>query len=146
MKLNLGCGDKYLNDFVNVDVRGKADVYHDLDKYPYPFKNSSVDFILASHILEHLKEPIRFFYEIKRILKNGGIAEISVPHYKDGKGAYSSFGHKGFYHELAIKTVCEKGEDSLLSDLNFIHISTRIQRGRFLKWQKRQIFWRIQKK
>jgi predicted SAM-dependent methyltransferase len=146
IKLNLGCGDKYYMDFVNVDVSGKmVDVYHDLDKFPYPFKANSIDFILASHILEHLKDTAKFFQEIKRILKKGGIAEISVPHYKS-YGAYASFGHRGFFHEEAIKTVCEQGEDNMFNEFNFKHISTFVKRGRFLKWQKREIFWVIQKK
>jgi len=144
IKLNLGCGNDKREGFINADIDGDADLLWDLNRFPYPFKENSVDFIIASHIVEHLKEPLDFFKEIKRILKPKGVAKISVPHYKS-KGAYCSFGHKGFYHEEAINCVCENGEDNSFNNLNFKLLSTKIQRGRFLKWQKRQIFWSIQK-
>ncbi|HLG25011.1 MAG TPA: methyltransferase domain-containing protein [Candidatus Nanoarchaeia archaeon] len=81
-RLNLGCGYDYRKDWINVDNdrKKKADLYFNIDKYPYPFKKEEFDHILASHIVEHLENPFRFMDEIKRILKKDGVLEIIVPH------------------------------------------------------------------
>ena len=143
VKLNLGCGKDYRKDFINVDSDKPADVLHNLNTFPYPFKENSVDFIFASHIVEHLKDPELALKEMNRILKKGGILEIKVPHYKS-KGAYCTFGHRGFYHEEAINSITNIKDES--NDLpKFKHIITKIKRGRFLKWQKREITWIVQK-
>ena len=76
LRLNLGSGYKKIKGFINVDLNAtNADIKHNLNKYSYPFKDNSVDYILASHILEHLKEPMDFFKELQRILKTGGRAK-----------------------------------------------------------------------
>ena len=56
MKLNLGCGNKLLKGYINLDKFNyyKCDVTHDLEKFPYPFNNDSVNEILLSHVLEHI--------------------------------------------------------------------------------------------
>ena len=56
-KLNLGCGDKILPGYVNVDVaasrRGlKPDVLCDLHKLT-SFEDNTVDEILSVHVVEH---------------------------------------------------------------------------------------------
>jgi len=56
-KLNLGCGDKILPGYVNVDVaasrRGlKPDVLCDLHKLT-SFEDNTVDGILSVHVVEH---------------------------------------------------------------------------------------------
>ena len=44
MKLNLGCGKDYIDDWVNVDFYddSKCDVTHDLEAFPWPWENDSV--------------------------------------------------------------------------------------------------------
>ena len=77
MKLNLGCGKRYLKGYINVDIKKPCDLIHDLNKYPYPF--SDVEFIKAHHIIEHLNNPLMFLKEAERILMINGIIEIEVP-------------------------------------------------------------------
>jgi len=145
-KLNLGSGEKKIKGFINVDLHAtNADIKHDLNKYPYPFKNNSVDYILASHILEHLKEPMEFFKELQRILKENGRAKIIVPHCDASGGAYGAMDHRNHYHEGAIETITGI-QISSFSKEPFKLIKTILDRGRFLKWQKRQITWIIEKK
>ena len=86
MKLNLGCGDKILDGWINIDKFDtfKVDIVHDLERIPYPFEDDSVDEILLSHVLEHLgQNPDTFnniIMELYRICKNNCVINIVVPH------------------------------------------------------------------
>ncbi len=86
VKLNLGCGDVLLEGWINVDRREDVpgiDVNYDLSR-PFPFRDSTVDFIYNEHFLEHLtpEEGVRFLRECRRCLKPGGVARIAMPHIK----------------------------------------------------------------
>lgn len=97
-KLNLGCGPDIKEGFVNMDVikmKG-IDVVHDLNKFPYPFKDDTFDFILASHVLEHLDDIIKVMAELKRISKPGARMVIMGPHFSCGL-AYRDPTHKRFF-------------------------------------------------
>jgi len=86
MKLNLGCGSKIYEGYVNVDKFDiyNVDIQHDLEKTPYPFKDNSVEEIILSHVLEHLgQDPevfINIIKEFYRICKNQALIKIDVPH------------------------------------------------------------------
>lgn len=46
MKLNLGSGVKSLKGYTNVDKYkhgNNTQILHDLEKFPYPFKDNSID-------------------------------------------------------------------------------------------------------
>lgn len=81
MKLNVGCGDDYLEGYVNVDVdeRVRADV-HCL-AWELPYDDGIVDEILASHVIEHFVEPDRdeALAEWWRVLKSGGLLTVRCP-------------------------------------------------------------------
>ena len=76
MNLNLGCGSKIYDDYVNVDKFDlyDIDIQHDLEKFPYPFDDNSVEEIILSHVLEHVGQDPNVFItilkEIYRICKN----------------------------------------------------------------------------
>ena len=77
-KLNLGCGDKILPGYINVDVAEarlgkKPDVLCDLRKLT-PFEDQSVDEILSVHVVEHFWrwEVVDILKEWVRVLKPGG--------------------------------------------------------------------------
>ena len=86
LNLNLGSGSKRIKDYINVDKYKifKPDIIHDLEQFPYPFENSSVDNIILSHILEHIgQKPDTFnsiMKELYRISKNQALINITVPH------------------------------------------------------------------
>jgi predicted SAM-dependent methyltransferase len=82
-RLNLGCGNRVLKGYVNLDIekRDGVDVVHNLDVYPYPFKDNEFDEILADNVLEHLNDTIGVMKELHRILKKGGRLTIRVPYY-----------------------------------------------------------------
>ena len=86
IKLNLGSGSKILPGYTNVDKFDtyNPDIVHDLEKFPYPFKDNSVNEILLSHVLEHVGQNPDIFNkiirELYRICANGTIINIKVPH------------------------------------------------------------------
>ena len=86
MKLNLGSGSKILEGYTNVDKYDyyKPDIVHDLEIFPYPFKDNSVDEILLSHVLEHIGQSPEIFLgivkEFYRICRNNSLIKIIVPH------------------------------------------------------------------
>ncbi len=109
--LNLGCGTAKIPGALGVDrvyIEGFVDVVHDLDTFPYPFEESSVDEAWLIFTLEHLEDPFKVLEEVYRILKPGGQVFIRVPHYSScycwgeltHKRAFSSgfwlvFSHQG---------------------------------------------------
>jgi predicted SAM-dependent methyltransferase len=81
VKLNLGCGSEFLEGYVNVDYNmdDPRVTSVDLSAYPLPWATGSVDFILCSHVLEHLPDPMRFISECQRILRPGGEIVFKLP-------------------------------------------------------------------
>lgn len=51
----------------------------DLNKEKIPFEDDYFDVIVASHIIEHLNEPLNFFRECMRVLKPSGMLYIEAP-------------------------------------------------------------------
>lgn len=86
MKLNLGSGNKRYDGFLNVDKFNgfKPDFVHDLEKFPYPFEDNTINEIKMYHILEHLGQEPKIFNniitEIYRISKKHAKIDIRVPH------------------------------------------------------------------
>lgn len=85
LKLNLGCGDKILPGYTNVDVassrRGQApDVLCDLRSLG-PFKDNSADEILSVHVVEHFWrwEVDAVLREWVRVLRPGGLMVLECP-------------------------------------------------------------------
>lgn len=51
-----------------------------------PFEDDSYEFVVCSHVLEHIPDDARAFAEVRRVLKPGGYAFFMVPLVVDGKG------------------------------------------------------------
>ena len=97
MKLNLGCYNKKMYGFVNVDIREdvQPDLVDDIFKLE-KVKNNSVDLIYACHVLEHLdaQESMVALQRWYDILKNGGTVRIAVPNME------KVFAHYFYYRDL----------------------------------------------
>ena len=84
LKLNLGCGNKRMPGFVNVDKFGSPDLRHDLEVFPWPWPDNSVGEVVMNHVLEHLGESTATFLgimkELYRVCAGGARVVIAVPH------------------------------------------------------------------
>jgi len=98
VKLDLGCGSSCAEGFVGVDVRPLPNVAIVADlTQRWPFEDSSIEAIRASHFFEHLAEPLRTMDEAYRILVPGGMLEIDVPS-TNGMGAFQDPTHRSFWN------------------------------------------------
>jgi predicted SAM-dependent methyltransferase len=80
--LNLGCGERFHPDWINVDLTaGRSGVIvHDLAK-GIPFSSESVDAVYLAAVFEHIRrnDAANFLREIYRVLKPVGIVRVGVP-------------------------------------------------------------------
>lgn len=83
IKLNLGCGNHYLNDYVNVDLYPefcqKVDASYDIKNLPHA--DETVDEIISSHVIEHfdMNTGQKVLKEWYRALKPQGILRLETP-------------------------------------------------------------------
>jgi hypothetical protein len=86
IKLNLGCGDKRLSGYLNVDsvAACNPDMVCDLEQFPWPWETDSVQEIVLSHVLEHLGETrdiyLGIMKEMYRVCSHNALIHIFVPH------------------------------------------------------------------
>lgn len=92
--VNLGSGEDYRDgeNWLNVDYNDRydPDVVHDLNKR-WPFPETSFDYVLASHVFEHLDDLAFQFREASRVLQPGGMLVIKVP---IGTNAFTDWTHQ----------------------------------------------------
>lgn len=92
--LNLGCGEQYEEEAVNVDYyASRVDVRHDLDVIPYPFADNTFDEIRCYNVIEHLEKVIPVMEELHRIGRPGCRVTIRVPHFRSAC-LYEDLTHK----------------------------------------------------
>jgi len=87
--LDVGCGINKKPGAIGIDrnAASRADVLAELDRFPYPFRDSSFDALQAVHVIEHVSDVIRTMEEFHRLVRAGGEVFIVTPHYTD----FSSF-------------------------------------------------------
>jgi SAM-dependent methyltransferase len=87
--LDVGCGIHKQPGAIGLDRNpaSRADVLADLDRFPYPFADSSFDRLTAIHVIEHVDDVVRTMEEFHRLVRQGGTVRIETPHYTD----FSSF-------------------------------------------------------
>ncbi len=84
-KVDFGCGTSKRKGFIGVDVLPLpgVDIVHDLNKFPYPFKDDEIDFAWMDQVLEHVEDPLS-----EEILRGGfkgkDLIKISVKTEDDG--------------------------------------------------------------
>jgi predicted SAM-dependent methyltransferase len=99
IKLNIGCGGRPLPGYINVDSddlealklrypqqRFLDDIkIYQYDIFNLPFPDESVAEVRADSLIEHLSfiEEPKFFYEVKRVLRPGGIFLFSTTDFEE---------------------------------------------------------------
>lgn len=84
-KLHIGCGRNILDGWVNLDIfkMQGVDVVADLDdckNTPLPFEENVFDEFYASHVIEHIKNPLPMLQELYRIAKPNSKAIFRCPY------------------------------------------------------------------
>ena len=86
LRLNLGCGAKHLEGYVNVDKFGNPDLRFDLETFPWPWEDNSVRAIELRHVLEHLGQQteiyLKIIRELYRICSSRATMRVVVPHHR----------------------------------------------------------------
>ena len=98
IKLNLGAGNDKKEDYLNIDNSPlvSPDILCDLEEAKLPFEDSSVDEIIAYHVLEHITNFIPLVYELHRVCKSGAKIYVRCPFYS-GWGQYNDPTHVRFF-------------------------------------------------
>lgn len=80
--LNLGCGQRYHKDWINIDFTSSSPyvIAHNLI-HGIPFADNYFDVVYHSHVLEHFPKSFsqNFINECYRVLKPNGIIRVVVP-------------------------------------------------------------------
>lgn len=82
-KIEFGAGNRIQNpnEWINHDLikhREEIDCVFDLNKFPYPLDDNSMQCIRAYDVLEHIEDVIGFMNECHRIIKKGGVMDLRV--------------------------------------------------------------------
>src|ERR1051325_5898267 len=86
MKLNLGCGSKALEGFVNVDKyrTDATDLVLDLETTPWPWPSDCAEEVRFIHSLEHMGHDtevcLGIMRELYRVCADGAKIVIHAPH------------------------------------------------------------------
>jgi len=109
-KLNLGCGERHMGGFVNIDISSKCnpDYVWDILETPWPEEwapPGEIEYIMMDNLLEHLyaEEKIKVMNECHRVLERGGRVKIIAPVLKPGEKflnqVFSDPTHKSYFTE-----------------------------------------------
>ena len=82
-KLNLGCGNRRMKGYVNLDLLPNkgVDIVWDMNNTPYPFTEDTFIEVCADHSLEHCYNFHEIMVELHRICKPKAKLFIEVPYY-----------------------------------------------------------------
>lgn len=108
-KLDLACGQVPKAGFEGVDLWPGATHVVDLQRFPWPFEDNSIEEIYCSHYIEHIPQyPLvakpdgttqnpffAFFDEVHRILQPGGWIEVVTPNARNNR-AFQDPTHQRF--------------------------------------------------
>ena len=134
--LDVGCGINKTPGAIGIDrnLASRADVICDLDRFPYPFADSSFDAVQAIHVIEHVADVMRTMEEFHRLLRPNGRIRIETPHYTD----FSSFcdpTHRSHLNSFSFRYFGEDhGGFGYYTQARLREVKVRVKLLRFWKW------------
>lgn len=96
--LDLGCGKRKRSGATGIDLNPQsgADIFHDLNVFPYPLADSSFDEIYLDNVLEHLDNVMGVMEEVHRIVIPNGMVHVIVPYFRS-RWAFIDPTHRHFF-------------------------------------------------
>jgi glycosyltransferase involved in cell wall biosynthesis len=91
-----------------------------------PLEDNSVGVLNASHVIEHLRDPIKTMREIHRVLAPGGWAFIEVPS-TEGNGAWCDPTHISFWNEDSFPYYTNKNKAVFIRNTDIRFSSMRLE-------------------
>ena len=111
LKLDLGCGSSPKQGYIGIDnfYRSKNVIKKDVLLYLKKLPNNCVKEIYSRHFFEHLdyKYIKALLHQINRVLINGGLISVTVPHYSN-PFFFSDPTHKTFWGVHSFSYICEE--------------------------------------
>lgn len=127
--LDIGCGNMKRGTIGIDHFPGPfVDIVMDFNKGIF-FPDNSVDGIIMYHSLEHVVDPIFVLKECRRILKEGGMLDIKVPHHSN-ISAYQIH-HKSYWNYFSLDPVVSEGKKSNEQQKIFSLISRELNLVKF---------------
>lgn len=124
LKIDIGGGLFPREGYTTIDQED-ANITYDLND-GIPLDDNSVGVINASHIIEHLRDPIKTMREIHRVLVHGGWAFIEVPS-TEGNGAWCDPTHVSFWNEDSFPYYTNKNKAQFIRNKDIRFMSMRLE-------------------
>jgi SAM-dependent methyltransferase len=142
--LNLGCGRKFREDAVNLDIttRTSPDLVHDLNQRPWPFADDRFDAVIAADVIEHLDDVAGTMSELYRVCAPGARLYINVPHFSSD-GAYTDPTHRHYFGAFTFDYFTEGHPLDFYTAARFANRSTQII---FRPTLVNKVVWRVAKR
>jgi SAM-dependent methyltransferase len=134
--LDVGCGVNKRPGAIGIDRNpaSRADVLAELDRPPYPFRDSSFDQVHAVHVIEHVSDVIRTMEEFHRLARPGGEVRIVTPHYTDFS-SYCDPTHRWHLNSFSLRYFGpDHGGFGYYSAARFEEISVRVTLLALWRW------------
>jgi SAM-dependent methyltransferase len=133
--LDVGCGKNKFPGAVGLDRNPAtdADLLSDLNRVPYPFRDSSFDEIRAVHVVEHVEDVIRFMEEMHRLLRPAGRLYLVTPHYTDS-GSYRDPTHRWHLNSFSFYYFTEPRDYAFYSPARFREHRIELRLLKLWRW------------
>jgi SAM-dependent methyltransferase len=140
--LDIGCGVNKIPGAIGMDInpRTAADVIHDLDDLPYPFKDDEFDLVIGRHVIEHVRDPLRVMAELHRITRAGGIVKLVVPHWTNPDWA-TDLTHRNHLNSYSFRNLTdERAVFPFYTDVRFRQLRARVTTANLWKMMGFEFF------
>ncbi len=124
LKIDMGGGLFPRKGYKTIDQED-GDITCDLND-GIPLEDNSVGVLNASHVIEHLRDPIKTMREIHRVLAPGGWAFIEVPS-TEGNGAWCDPTHVSFWNEDSFPYYTNKNKAVFIRNTDIRFSSMRLE-------------------